>query len=272
VAILLLQVGRVKHHEQQKDWDIYVCHRGSVSEPWGLPQSLGGKINTPFNEGAPTLSTDGHRMYFSSDRSGGFGGNDVYVLRRHDKRSDSGWEEPVNLGPGVNTSANEASPAIFTDDLTGVTTLYFDSNRPGGSGPFTDDPPARNGNDIYLSVLLPDDTFAPAELVAELSTDSVDRQPAIRRDGLEVYFTSNRPRSDGVVGFLDLWVSTRATPWDPWGDPVNVQSLNTGANEAGPALSFDGLTLYFQSLGSVGAFDVFVTTRRKLTGPGTSKR
>jgi hypothetical protein len=253
---------------QPKDWDIYVCQRATASDPWGPPQSLGPNINTPFDEGAPSLSIDGHRMYFASNRPGGFGGNDIYVSRRHDKRDDFGWEYPDNVGGeidgGINTESNEAGPAIFQDDARGVLTLYFDSNRPGGRGPFTDDA-AHNGNDIYASDLKSDETFGPAVLIAELSTPFLDRQPAIRRDGLEIFFASTRPQG---FGGLDLWVSTRATTSDSWSAPVNMGSpVNTPANEAAPALSFDGTTLYFQSIGSPNpAFDLFVTTRSKQRG------
>jgi WD40-like Beta Propeller Repeat len=251
----------------QGGWDIYVSQRSSVHDEWGPARNLGPTINTPFNEGAPVLSIDGHRMYFSSNRPGGFGGNDIYVSRRHDKRDDFGWQAPVNIGGNVNTSANEASPAIFDDDEAGVRMLYFDSNRPGGLGPFGEDG-ANNGNDIYSSMLLSDETFAPPQLVAELSTVFLDRQPTIRRDGLEIFFASNRP-VDGSA--LDLWMSTRATPWDPWGTPVKLPPhINrAGAVDAGPALSFDGTTLYFHSAGSVGgssAFDLFAVTRTKLKG------
>ncbi len=247
-------------------WDIYVSQRTSVDEPWGPVQNLGPNINTPYNEGAPSLSADGHLMYFASDRPGGFGGNDIYVSRRHNKRDDFGWQPPENLGSGVNSNANEASPEIFEDETTGVITLYFDSNRVGGPGPFTDDGNG-NGNDIYASILQPDETFGPATLIAELSTPFLDRQPTIRRDGLEMFLASNRP---GTLGGLDLWVSTRASTSDPWSTPVNLGSVvNSVGPDAGPALSFDGTTLCFQSNrpGGLGAFDLYVTTRTKLKGP-----
>ena len=258
---------------RQKDWDIYVSQRATVTESWGPPQPLGANINTPFNEGAPTLSIDGHRMYFSSNRPNGFGGNDIYVSRRHDKRDDFAWEFPDNLGKGINTDANEASPAIVEDE-TGVVTLYFDSNRmvEGDFGPFTEDG-VNNGNDIYASILGSDGTFDSAVLITELSTSSLDRQPAVRRDGLEIIFASNRPGSITVNPPpanrpLDLWVATRAKTSDPWGTPVNLgPAVNSTATEAGPALSFDGRTLYFQSIGTVGGqtfFDLYVTTRDKL--------
>jgi hypothetical protein len=235
---------------------------------------LGETINTAANEGRPSLSPDGHVLYFSSTRDGGFGGNDIWASRRHDKRDDFGWQEPQNLGSGVNTSANEASPNIVEDDSSGVITLYFDSNRAGGFGPFTSDG-ASNGNDIYASVLQHDGTFGPATLVTELSTPSTDRQPNVRRDGLEMFLASDRPATGcPPVGCqLDLWVSTRSSTSSPWSPPVPLgPTVNSTASDAGPALSFDGRTLYFQSArpGTFGAFDLYVTTREKLKGPDSA--
>jgi Tol biopolymer transport system component len=246
------------------NWDIYVCTRASVDEPWGPPQDLGPNINTSSDEGAPSFSPDGHLMYFASTRPGGFGGNDIYVSRRHDKRDDVGWEVPDNIGggtDGVNSAANEASPIVFEDPRTGEMTLYFDSNRPGGLGPFGGDA-ANNGGDIYTSTRRRDGTFGPAAIVAELSTSVIERQPSISRNGLEMFISSDRPGSAA----LDLWVWTRESTSDPWELPVNLSAVNSAGVEAGPHLSFDGTTLYFQSNrpGS-GAFDLFAATRTKLT-------
>ena len=248
-------------------WDIYVSKRASTSDPWGSPQKLGPEINTPtFSESAPVLSVDGHTMYFASDRPGGFGGNDIWVSHRKDARDDFSWETPRNLGSNVNTSANEASPAIFEDDESGATTLYFDSNRPGGLGPFTDDG-SGNGTDIYSSVLGADGGFGPATLIPELSTPSADRQPSISRDGLEMYLASNRP---GTLGGLDLWVATRTSTSDVWSSPTNLgPGVNSSGPDAGPAISFDGTTLYFHSVRSDNLgplFDLYAATRTKLKG------
>jgi hypothetical protein len=256
-------------------WDIYVSQRISVNDSWGAPHNLGATINTAANEGRPSLSPDGHVLYFSSTRAGGFGGNDIWASRRRNKRDDFGWQEPENLGSGVNTAFNEASPNIFEDDASGVTTLYFDSNRPGGLGPFTSDG-ANNGNDIYASVLQPNGTFGPATLVEELSTPSTDRQPNVRRDGLEMFLASDRPATGcAPVGCqLDLWVSTRPSTSSPWSPPVSLgPTVNSPASDAGPALSFDGLSLYFQSirLGPSQSYDLYVTTREKLKGGDSSR-
>ncbi len=234
--------------------DIWVSKRASVNDPWGPPQNLGPTINTSADENAPTLSLDGHLLYFASDRPAGLGGLDLYVSRRHNKQEDFAWRTPENLGSGVNSFANDAAPAPFEDDVTGAITLYFHSNRPGGIG----------GDDIYASTLNPDESFGPAGLVAELSSPFLDRLPGIRRDGLEMFVTSNRP---GTFGGLDLWVSTRASTSDPWSMPVNMGPIiNSAAVEGRGALSFDATALYSHSTrpGGFGSFDLYVSTRTKL--------
>lgn len=259
---LSLYFGRIDHPDDFGGNDIVVSRRATVGDPWGPPQNLGPAINTEFDEQAPSLSLDGHRLFFNSNRPDGFGGQDLYVSRRRNSRDDFDWGPTVNLGDGVNTPANEAQPAHFEDDATGTVTLFFTSNRVG-----TDD--------IYASTLLPDETFGPPLRIEELSSPQIDRQPAIRRDGLEMFLASNRP---GTVGGLDLWVSTRASTSDPWSTPVNLGPVvNSTLVDGRPALSFDGTELYFQSnanrpgatgpcFGELGPcfFDLYVTTRSKL--------
>ncbi len=234
--------------------DIYVSQRASVDDPWGSPQNLGPIINSSSDDQTSTVSLDGHRLYFASSRPGGFGALDIYVARRHDKRNDFGWEAPVNLGAGVNTSLPEIGPAPFEDDETGTITLYFSRDAIGA-------------RDIWASTLGADESFGPAVLVAELSSPFDDARPAIRRDGLEIFFDSNRP---GSVGLLDIWVSTRASTSDRWSEPVNLGPVvNSAALDARPALSFDGTTLYFSSGrdGGFGGNDIYVSTREKLPQP-----
>lgn len=238
------------------NWDIWVSQRARVDDPWGTPQNPGPAINTPFREQAPFLSLDGHRLYFYSDRPGGLGGTDLYVSRRRDKRDDFGWQTPVNLGAGVNTTFNDQLPVYFEDDETGTSSLYFSSNRPGGRG----------ATDIYASTMQPDETFGSATAVQELNTTRRDVPVAIRRDGLELIIASDR---EGTLGVFDLWVATRSTTADPWSAPVNLGSVvNSVADDSRAALSFDGLSLYIESdrPGGVGDHDLWVTTRAKLKG------
>lgn len=240
--------------------DLWVSQRASVAEPWGPPQNLGPVINSGAVEFSPAFSRDGHWLFFHSDRPGGFGGLDIWASHRRHTHDDFAWEAPINLGPGINSPYDDAGPTLFEDEETGITTLYFTSlNRPGGLGDW----------DIYASVLGPDGTFGPASLVVELSSPGNantgrDTRTAIRRDGLEIFLTSNRP---GGIGSGDLWTSTRATTLDPWSVPVNLgTNVNTIYFDGAPALSSDGQTLLFYSNrpGGFGANDLYMTTRHKL--------
>jgi len=237
--------------------DIWVARRASANDPWGPPQNLGPDINTPFTDNSPALSPDGRQLIFFSDRPGGFGGTDIYVSRRRNKQDDLGWGPAQNLGSGVNTVDGERGPEYFKNPKTGIVTLYFNSNRPGGKG----------GNDIYASTRQPDGTFGPAVLVEELNSPADDQALAIRRDGLELIIASNR---EGTLGGLDLFVATRASTSEPWSTPVHLGPvLNSAGVEAGVALSSKGTALYFHSgrPGGLGAFDIYVSTRSKLKEP-----
>lgn len=237
--------------------DIWVARRMSVNEPWSAPQNLGPTINSSFNEGQPALSNDGHWLLFNSNRSGGLGGQDLLVARRHNKRDDFGWNEPVNLGDVVNSAGNDTGAQWFEDEDTGVITLFLASDRPGGLG----------GDDLYASTLQADETFGPPVLLEQLSSPFVDRNPTIRRDGLEFLLASDRP---GTMGGLDLWSSTRLSPHAPWSLPTNAGApINSEFFDSGPALSFDGMTLIFSSalrpgtVGAGGRFDLWMATRTR---------
>jgi len=103
-----------------------------------------------------------------------------------------------------------------------------------------------------------DFVFGEPELVPNLNSPYVDSQAQISRDGLEIYFLSNRDNSD------DLWVSKRLTAKDPWSTPVKLDApVNTAGPETSPSLSSDGLELYFSN----GYADLWITTRTSKTDP-----
>lgn len=165
----------------------------------------------------------------------------------------------MNLGAGVNTAFQEATPGLFEDEA-GVVTLYFSSNRPGGFGL----------EDVYASILggdsVFDDAFGPAVLVPELSSPFSDTFPTPRRDGLELFLTSNRP---GTLGGGDLWVSTRPSTSDPWSPPVNLGAdINSAANDARGAIEFSRTLMIFFSNrpGGFGDNDLYAMTRARVTG------
>jgi Tol biopolymer transport system component len=236
---------------------MYVSQRASVDDLWGLPVNLGPSVNTVFDEGNPAFSRDGHLLFFQSIRPGGLGGIDLWAAYREHTHDDFDWQTPVNLGVGINSTADDNAPSYLENDELGVAQLYFVSTRAGGLG----------GQDIYLSNQMADGSFGPASLVADLSTPSTDSRPSIRHDGLEIIFQSNRPGS--LSALLDLWVATRASTLDGWSTPVSLGTvINTISIENNAYLSSDGRTLFFSSdrPGGFGGVDLYVTTRTKLHG------
>jgi hypothetical protein len=239
-------------------FDIYVSQRASVNDPWGPPANLGPTINGSASEMCTAISNDGHWLYFVSNRPGGCGGQDIYVSYRRNERDDFAWETPKNLGCTVNSASLDQGPSFFEDPATGKKVLYFSSDRPGGAG----------GLEVYVSPLISEDAPGPPSLVVELNTSTSDYQPALRKDGLEIFFASDRP---GGLGGFDVFASTRSSTSAPWSPPVNLGPLvNSVSTEARPSLSLDGTTLYFYSdrLGGLGGIDLYTATRTKLPDTG----
>ena len=88
--------------------------------------------NDNFSNAHPTITRDGTELYFASNRPGGYGGMDLYMVRKEGPV----WSEPINLGPNVNTEGNEMFPFI-----SNIGTLYFASDGHAGLG----------GLDIFFS-------------------------------------------------------------------------------------------------------------------------
>jgi Tol biopolymer transport system component len=226
--------------------DIWVSTRASVDEPWGAPANAGPPVNSPANDFCPTISRDGHLFYFVSNRGGGCGGDDIYTTRL---RPD-GWDPVANLGCDVNSAGNEASPFPLPERDDGPV-LYFSSTRAGSS-------------DLYRSESH-GGVFGAAAAISELNSAAQDGQPNLRRDGLEIFFFSNRPGSAGN----DIYAATRVSTSEPWSTPVNLgPNVNSAASETRPSLSWDGTTLYYGSnrAGGDGDSDHYVTTRERLIG------
>ena len=98
-------------------------------------------------------------------------------------------------------------------------------------------------------------------LGTNINTSYNDGTPCISHNGLSLYFGSERP---GGVGMHDLWVATRASILDEWSEPVHLgTAVNNWAQDYGPSISSDGLTLYFRSnrTGGLGQGDIWVSTR-----------
>ncbi|RIV44626.1 OmpA family protein [Flagellimonas pelagia] len=131
-----------------------------------------------FSTGHPTISPDGHKMYFVSDRPGGFGQTDIYVV---DIMENGGFSEPENLGRSVNTSAKEMFPYITNN------ALYFSSNRPMSLG----------GLDVYKSDYSNGVFSVGINLGEPINSSRDDFSYIIDASGEKGYFASNRKGGKG---------------------------------------------------------------------------
>jgi hypothetical protein len=220
---------------------------------FGTPTNLGPLINTEYDDALASLSKDGLTLYFGSDRPGGYGGYDLWVTTRATKQDP--WGEPVNLGPTVNSSATEGGPNISADDLS----LFLTSGRPGGLG----------DRDLWVTTraTVDDNWGTPVNLGPTVNSPDREFGPSVPADGLSLYFDSTRP---GGYGDQDLWVTTRATTDDNWGDPINLGSMiNTSARENFPGISPDGMLLFFGSnrSGGSGSWELYMARRKTTKDP-----
>jgi tetratricopeptide (TPR) repeat protein len=217
---------------------------------FGEPVNLG-SINSEAVESGPSLSVDGLELHFQSDRLGGHGGGDIWVTTRQTTDSEW-WSTPQNLGPTVNSPFGEDTPSISADGLT----LFFGSNRPGGSGDF----------DLWTTIreTKEDDWGTPVNLGPLVNGSSGDMDPSISSNGRELYFTSNRDK-------WKIWVTKRVTTDEPWGAPVCLDSLFRDGGALWPDISADGLKLLFCSWrsGGQGSADIWITTRATTDSPWT---
>jgi len=223
--------------------DLWVTKRASKDEPWGEPVNLGSVVNSTYNDATPSVSADGLLLFFLSNRPDGHGGEDIYVSKR--ETIDSEWSAPVNLGPAVNSSAAEVAPNISADGCT----LYFGSNRSGGSGQ----------EDIWVSRRKSrDNTWSLAENLGPIINTSIgERRPCISADDLTLFWHSRR---SGGYGMYDLWMAKRTSVFDPWDSPMNLgQTVNSSFIDVGPVISADGRMLYFTSdrPGGYGDWDIY---------------
>jgi hypothetical protein len=202
------------------------------------PTNVGPVINNADDVQECDFSHDGLELYFSAHRPGEYGKRDIYVSRR--ETINDPWQEPVNLGPNVNSSGSEVEPSISGDGLE----LYFGS---------------WDNYNIYVCTRPSKDAPWSSRVQVGPPVPSNDAwRTDISADGLSLYFAAV---GIGGYGGDDIWVTTRATKHDPWGELVNLgPNVNSSGDDFCPSISTDGLTLVF----SRGYRSVWATTRKSI--------
>ncbi len=146
---------------------------------WSTPEVVSG-VNSAHRELSISVNAEGNKIYFSSNRPGGYGGFDIYVSTRN---RFGEYGKPINLGPKINTSGNEDAPFVDPDgDL-----LYFSSTGHLGMG----------GYDIFRSKLYNEKWTTPINLGYPINTAQDDNYFVIAGDNVYGYYATAREEGKG---------------------------------------------------------------------------
>jgi len=196
--------------------DIYYCKQRADGS-WSKPLPIEGSVNSrSFYENAAAVSPDGTTLFFASNREGGFGGLDLYMVQMNDKGF---WGKPTNLGDVINTPEDDEGPFM---DFDGVT-LYFSSRAHKGMG----------GYDIFKTVF--DSTknqwIEPINMGYPINSADDDIYFVLSGDGSHGYYASSK---DEGVGEKDIYMITMPPREDRNALIEKMQAMNLDAPEIVP--------------------------------------
>jgi outer membrane protein OmpA-like peptidoglycan-associated protein/Tol biopolymer transport system component len=238
-----------------KQEDIFVTKRNSNNN-WSKSYLVSNAINSEYNEGAPTFSSDGQYIIFVGCETGakgdyqyggdriGYGSCDLF----YSQNNGSNWSKPVNLGPKINSKHWETQPSFASDGKT----LYFIRGM-------NYDRQRRNPNnqDIYVTEILENGQWStPRKLSSKINTPYREESVQIHPDGKTLYFASN---GHPGMGGLDIYMSRKLED-DSWSKPINLGfPVNTFLNENSILISPKGDLGYFSSdrEGGFGDLDLY---------------
>jgi outer membrane protein OmpA-like peptidoglycan-associated protein/tetratricopeptide (TPR) repeat protein len=175
-------------YRHKKAGGLYVTKFDEEKQNWREPESVDRPLNSKFYEASICQSADSSLMFFTSDRPGGFGGRDIYMVKKEGK---SKWAEPINLGSSINTAFDEDAPYFHPDGKT----LYYSSNGPGSIGGF----------DIFVTEFADQDKTAwlsPLNMGSPVNTPDDDIYFVLSSDGKSGYYASGM---EGGYGEKDIY-------------------------------------------------------------------
>lgn len=148
--------------------------------------------NDEYSVGHPSVSSDGKKLYFTSDMPGGIGGADIYVVAINE---DGTLGTPKNMGNIVNTEGNEMFPFIHNEG-----TLFFSSDGHVGFGLLDIFATIEDENNSVVNIL---------NLGEPINSLKDDFSYYLSEEGFDGYISSNR---EGGVGDDDIYKFTRIPP------------------------------------------------------------
>ncbi len=175
------QIKGKSKNDKEKNIRLQIMKTTKDGEKWSKPKKLA-LNNNNYSFCHPALSVDNNTMIFASDQPGGYGGMDLYIV----KKSGEEWGVPENMGEKINTSGNEVFPFIDNQN-----NLYFSSNFHAGFG----------GLDIFKANSVNDKWKKPVNVGLPMNSVK-DDFGIITQDNFESgYFSSDRSGEDEIYTF-----------------------------------------------------------------------
>ncbi len=166
--------------------DLYISHFDG--QRWSTMEAMPRSINTAYYESSACLSGDGQKLYFTSNRKGGYGALDIYVS---ELSGEGKWGKPYNAGSKLNTVYNENTPFITEDGEL----LYFSSQGHTTIG----------GYDVFMTIRQPDGSWSvPKNLGYPVNTPDDDLNYIPEHGGRNAYFASAARGENGETGIFNL--------------------------------------------------------------------
>ncbi len=207
------------HRYKNAQEDFFVNHLQDDGT-WGISYNMGEPLNTPKNEGAPSISADGKTFVFTAcNRRDGLGRCDLYISRKIGDK----WTIPRNMGSPINSRYIERHPSLSPDGNT----LYFASNRKGTKG----------SEDLWFSKFDGEKWSVPVNLGDSINSNGIEWSPFMHPDNQTLYFVSD---GHPGMGGLDIFKSTKIGD-NVWTKAVNIgYPINTKDDEQSLFVSVSG--------------------------------
>lgn len=215
------------------------------------------ELNSEFDDYAPSISTDGGEIIYTSNRPNGKQANEVGEYDKDIYTSSSSglkWATPVAIKGGVNTAADDVSNNISFDGTKML--LHRDDN---------------GQIDIYESTLKGANWSDPTKLHFQISSNRANEiYGAYSNDGWSIYFS--RDNSTRSTGYDIMYSSMQSKMEKDFKAATMLAEVNTGFNDGPIYLHIDGETMYIASQGraSIGGYDIFVS--KKIQGKWTTPK
>ena len=177
-----------RNYGENGSGEIYVSKMSS-SGKWGATKSVL-EVNTTYWESSASLTGDGKTMYYTSEKKGGLGRGDVYMVKKISRKE---WSEPVSLGGVINTPYDEKMVYIHPDGNV----MFISSNGHTGIGSY----------DIFISVMVDSVWQKPVNLGYPINTVGDDVNFVLTKDNKTAYYSGNRSNTMGGTDIYTVDVS-----------------------------------------------------------------